>query len=317
MNLSHQIPRCFALLAVISGLGVGMPDLGAIQASSGYATAQTSETLCPIPALSRLTRHRVVSGETLVSLAQRYNLIPATLMGLNPVLRGGTAPVGAEILVPPYNGVRVNVPQGSTWRDLAQAYRIRADVIFEANGCQQVPHVAFIPGVNWSPTASTAPAAPASATATTPSSVLRTYPLPAIASVIKGYGWQLDPASQAVVFSSGVDLSVAAGTAVLAAGEGTIAFAGSQGGYGNLVVINHPQGLQTRYAQLGSFTVQVGQAVRAGDRIGTTGSTPNSTTGSTTGIQTPHLQFEIRTNSTLGWVAQDPSAYFRTMRVGQ
>ncbi len=301
MNLSHQIHRYFVLLTVISGLGVGMPALEAI--------AQTSETLCPTPALSRLTRHRVVSGETLVSLAQRYNLIPATLMGLNPVLRGGTAPVGAEILVPPYNGVRVNVPQGSTWRDLAQAYRIRADVIFEANGCQQVPRVAFIPGVNWSPNASATPPAPASAAATTPSSVLTTYPLPATASVTKGYGWQLDPASQAVVFSSGVDLSVAAGTAVLAAGQGTIAFAGFQGGYGNLVVINHPQGLQTRYAQLASFTVQVGQAVRSGDRIGTT--------GSTSATQPPYLQFEIRTNSTLGWVAQDPSAYFRTMRVGQ
>lgn len=303
MNLLHRISYHLLLLVVASGVGVAMPPVAAI--------AQTRDTSCPAPALSRLTRHRVASGETLVSLAQRYNLIPATLMGLNPVLRGGTAPVGAEILIPPYNGIRVDVPQGNSWRDLARRYRIRADVIFEANGCRDVPRVAFIPGVNWSPNAPspTATASPAAASAAAASNVLRTYPLPATAAVLKGYGWQLDTASQAVVFSSGVELLVEAGTAVLAAGEGTVAFAGSQGAYGNLVVINHPQGLQTRYAQLASSTVEVGQAVRAGDRIGTTGRSPAA--------QPPHLQFEVRTNSSLGWVAQDPSAYFQTMRVGR
>jgi len=310
MNLLHRISDYLLLLAITSGIGLGMPELEAIRASSGYAIAQTSETSCPAPALSRLTRHRVASGETLVSLAQRYSLIPATLMGLNPALRGGTAPVGTEILVPPYNGIRVEVPQGNTWRDLARIYRIRADVIFEANGCQNVPRIAFIPGINWSPNAPTT-AATASPAASTPTanSVLSTYPLPATASVLKGYGWQVDSASQAVVFNSGVELAVETGTAVRAAGGGTVAFAGTQGGYGNLVVINHPQGLQTRYAQLDSFTVQVGQVVRAGDRIGTTGRSSST--------QLPYLQFEIRTNSSLGWVAQDPSAYFRTMRVGQ
>jgi murein DD-endopeptidase MepM/ murein hydrolase activator NlpD len=261
------------------------------------------DTLCPEPALSRVTRHRIAAGETLTSLSQRYNLIPATLMGMNPVLRNGNAPVGAEILVPPYNGIRVEVPAGSTWQDLAELYGTRADVLFEVNGCQAAPRVVFVPGVNWSPNQT--------ATGTPPrvDGVLREYPLPATAFISTGYGWQLDSNNGNVAFHGGVDLTADRGTPVLAAGEGTVAFASNQGNYGNLVVINHSQGLQTRYAQLDSIDVEVGQTVRAGDRIGTVGNTGVATN--------PHLHFEIRTNSDLGWVAQDPGAYFQDMKLAE
>lgn len=268
------------------------------------AESQTApDTLCPEPALSRVIRHRVASGETLTSLSQRYNLIPATLMGMNPVLRGGNAPVGAEILVPPYNGIRIEVPAGSTWQDLAEAYGTRADVLFEVNGCQASPSVVFVPGVNWSPNQG------AAGTSTPVAGVLSKYPLSAIAFISMGYGWQVGANSGEVAFHSGVDLTADQGTPVLAAGEGTVAFAANQGNYGNLVVINHSQGLQTRYAQLDSIAVEVGQTVRPGDRIGTVGAT---------GIaSSPHLHFEVRTNSDLGWVAQDPGVYFQDMRLAE
>jgi len=272
-------------------------------ASPTDAEADREDTLCPEPALSRVIRHRIAAGETLTSLSQRYNLIPATLMGMNPVLQDGNAPVGAEILVPPYNGIRVEMPAGSTWQDLAELYGTRADVLFEVNGCQTAPSVVFVPGVNWSPNQA-ATGAPAQV-----EGVLREYPLPAIAFISMGYGWQLDSDSGNVAFHSGVDLTADRGTPVLAAGEGTVAFASNQGNYGNLIVINHSQGLQTRYAQLDSIDVEVGQTVRAGDRIGTVGSTGLATT--------PHLHFEIRTNSDLGWVAQDPGAYFPDMRLAE
>jgi murein DD-endopeptidase MepM/ murein hydrolase activator NlpD len=262
--------------------------------------AQNADALCSEPVLSRLIRHTIAPGETLVSIAQQYNLIPATLMGMNPALRGGNAPVGTEIVIPPYNGIRTEVPAGSTWQDIAAAYGVRADVLFELNGCQDVPRVVFIPGVNWSPTQIRASSSPAT------NDPLTGYPLAESAPVIMGYGWQLDPALERVVFHSGVDLAATRGTPVLAVGEGTIAFADQQGTYGNLIVINHPQGLQTRYAQLDSITVAVGQRVRVGDRIGTVGATGTATT--------PHLHFEVRSNSTLGWVAQDPGIYVSNMR---
>lgn len=254
--------------------------------------------MCPPPVLSRLTRHPIAPGETVTSIAQQYGLIPATLLGLNPNLQTGNVPVGTEILIPPYNGARVQVPAGSTWQSLASTYSVRADALFEANGCTaEVPPEIFVPGVNWSPSP-TVTQAPSE-------NVLARFPLPEPADVMTRYGWQLDRFSGQVAFHSGVDLDAPNGTPVLAAGSGVVAFAGTEGAFGNLVVINHDQGLQTRYGQLDSITVQTGQRVQMGDRIGTVGMTGTA--------RVAHLHFEVRVNSSLGWVAENPGRYFEAM----
>lgn len=245
---------------------------------------------CRQPVLSRLIRHKVAPGETLESIAQQYNLIPATLMGMNTALRQGKVAVGSEILIPPYNGIRVEIPAGKTWRNVAATYKVRADVLFEVNGCQKAPKVVFVPGVNWSP----------EPRAVSVSGDLAGYPLPRQATVALGYGWQIHPDTGKVFFHSGLDLLAAAGTEVRAVGAGTVAFAGEQGNYGNLVVVNHQGGRQSRYAQLKSVVVNAGQAVKQGDLLGTVGST-----GKPTSTQ-PHLHFEVRYASSLGWVAEDP-----------
>ncbi|WP_416667085.1 LysM peptidoglycan-binding domain-containing M23 family metallopeptidase [Egbenema bharatensis] len=261
--------------------------------------AVPAESACPPPALSRLSRHRIAPGETVDSIAQQYNLIPATLLGFNAVLREGQLPVGAELIIPPFNGIRIEVPSGTTWRDLAEQYGVRADALFEVNGCQDTPpSTAFIPGVNWSPT----PTVSSTAATTHP---LRGYPLPTIAEVLTTYGWQIDPSTEQYVFQSGVTLQAEPGAAVLTVGAGTIAFAGQQPAYGNLVVVNHSDGLQTRYAQLSSISVQVGQQVNPGDRIGTVALTDSSPA---------FLWFEVRSNSAIGWVAQDPGTYIPDIR---
>jgi murein DD-endopeptidase MepM/ murein hydrolase activator NlpD len=248
--------------------------------------------------LSRLARHRIAPGETVADIAQQYGLIPATLLGLNPQLQGGSLPVGSEILIPPYNGTRIQPPAESTWQSLAETFGVRADALFEVNGCTlEVPEVVFVPGVNWSPAPGVQPGPP--------DAILSGYPLPEPVSVITRYGWQLDATTGQVGFHSGVDLDAPSGTAVLAAGSGVVAFAGEEGAFGNLVVINHAQGLQTRYGQLESIAVQPGQTVQVGDRIGTVGMTGNA--------QVSHLHFEVRLNSSLGWVAENPGRYFLTM----
>ncbi|MER3476760.1 MAG: peptidase, partial [Leptolyngbya sp. ERB_1_2] len=89
----------------------GVLSLGTL---SFMQSARAAELGCPAPALSRLSRHTVKSGETLESIASRYNLIPATVMGLNPNVRSGKATVGQQLLIPPYNGIRVEVPAGQS-----------------------------------------------------------------------------------------------------------------------------------------------------------------------------------------------------------
>ncbi len=274
---------------------VGMV-LSALMAAS--ATAAERPT-CQTPALSRLIRHKVAAGETLEGIARKYNLIPVTLMGMNPALRTGKAPIGATILVPPYNGIRAEVEAGQSLRTVAARYKVRPDVLFEINGCQPSPKVVFVPGVNWSPL-DEQPAPQAS------SRGLSGYPLSASSvSAILGYGWYLPTGRNQPVFHTGMDLAAAVGVPVLAIADGTIAFAGQQGAYGNLVVINHQQGYQTRYAQLGTVKVKTGQTVKQGTTIATVGKT------GTPSSSAPHLHFEVRSNSKLGWVAEDPKPILR------
>ncbi len=268
--------------------------LGSLLANSDrHVLAQPS---CSPPALSKLVRHQVAPGETLESIAQKYNLIPATLIGMNPALQTGQVAVGSEIIIPPYNGIRLNVPKGQTWQQLAAKYKVRADILFEINGCQSTPKVVFIPGVNWSP--------PPVVTSSNKGAM--GYPLTQKAEVALGYGWQLNPSTGKVFFHSGLDLVAPEGTPVEAVAAGTVAFAGEQGSYGNLVVINHQGGNQSRYAQLQNIAVKTGQVVKPGELLGKVGITGNPSSSQA------HLHFELRYASKLGWTAEDPTKQFNS-----
>jgi murein DD-endopeptidase MepM/ murein hydrolase activator NlpD len=274
--------------AVLIGLlGVGL----------GQSPVKAETALCPQSALSQVIQHRVAPGETLAQIASQYSLLPTTLMGINPALRNGAAPtVGQMLQIPPFNGIAVDVSQGSTWQTLAEQYRVGADVLFEANGCQAtVPRRIFIPGANWFPGFN-------ATTASQSTNLLRGYPLPATAPVLISYGWQPHPYRDEVVFNSGIALLAPPGSQVLAVGDGTVAFTGPQGEYGNLVVVNHAQGLQTRYANLGEISVSVGQNVSVGEQLGRVDT--NSEAPATT-----FLYFEVRTSSDMGWVARDPRQF--------
>lgn len=96
---------------------------------------------------------------------------------------------------------------------------------------------------------------------------------------------------------NGIDISAGTGTKVGAAGSGTVISAGSQGGYGNTVIVNHGDGYATLYAHLSSISVTSGQSVGRGTIVGTVGSTGHSTG--------PHLHFEVR----VGGSAQNPRLY--------
>lgn len=279
-------------------------SLGLVSTLPNPQSANAAVGDCPVPALSRFQRHIVVRGETLESIAQRYNLIPVSIIVMNPALKDGKVIVGTELQIPPYNGIVVEVPRGQTWRQVATKYKVRADALFEINGCQQDPRIVFIPGTNWLPNLPvTKSPTPTPANVETSRAPLIGYPLTEVATVVLPYGWQINPVTSEVFFHSGVDLSVAVGTPVQAIAPGTVVFANEQGTYGKLVIINHSGGMQTRYAQLDSIKVTVGQPVKQGDVIGTVG-----TTGQPSSPQ-PHLHFEVRASSSLGWEAEDPKSH--------
>ena len=262
--------------------------------SFAQSSPNSLDSKCPVPVLSRLQRHKVASGETIASIAKRYKLAPETLIKFNENLSKGKARVGQVILVPPFNGMKLTVPKGATWQDIAKAYGIRSDLLFEINGCQKNPTVVFIPGISWTPTAQK------------PKDTylgLTSYPLPAIAQVGLDYGWQKNPQTKQTFFHSGVDLLAVIDTPVLAAADGTVILVSKEGPYGFLVVVDHGQGRQTRYAQLNRFQVAIGQSVKAGETLGFVGTTGRPD------ISQSHLHFEVRFQSPVGWVAQDPKLH--------
>ncbi len=84
---------------------------------------------------------------------------------------------------------------------------------------------------------------------------------------------------------TGIDIGGTSGTTITAAADGNVSSASYEGGYGNFVIINHGNGLVTRYAHCSSLLVKAGQHVAQGEAIATRGSTGHSTG--------PHLHFEV------------------------
>ena len=96
---------------------------------------------------------------------------------------------------------------------------------------------------------------------------------------------------------TGLDIATRKGTPIVAAASGIVTFAGSKGSYGNLVVVDHGNGVQTYYAHCNTINCSAGQTVSQGQQISTIGSTGNSTG--------PHLHLEIRING----ICQNPQNY--------
>ncbi len=121
-----------------------------------------------------------------------------------------------------------------------------------------------------------------------PDSEVPDFKLPLQAPMSSVYGIRRDPFSHQRRFHKGIDLAAPAGTEVRAAKGGEVQFAGYERGYGNSVILRHPEGFQTRYAHLGATQVKAGDVVADEQVLGVVGST-----GHTTG---PHLHFEVIRN---------------------
>ena len=119
------------------------------------------------------------------------------------------------------------------------------------------------------------------------------------------FGMRLDPFLGRPAIHTGIDLRGEIGEPAHATAAGRVTIAGREGGYGNMVEINHGNGLATRYGHLSKILVKVGQTVHIGEVIGLIGSTGRSTG--------PHLHYETRINGE----AVDPQKFLRAgVRLG-
>lgn len=126
------------------------------------------------------------------------------------------------------------------------------------------------------------------------------WPVPHTRNVTSVYGMRTNPVTGVYKLHAGIDIAAPGvdGTITVAAKSGTVVYAGYVEGYGNLVVLAHENGIETRYAHLATYIVSTGQRVNAGQRIGLVGNTGNSTG--------PHLHFEVRVDGR----PYDPLAFY-------
>lgn len=120
---------------------------------------------------------------------------------------------------------------------------------------------------------------------------LRYFPSipPAKGIFSSGFGIRRDPFTGGLEFHKGIDISAPEGTPIVATADGIVEEAGwNSGGYGNQVVINHGNGIKTRYAHMSKVLVREGQRVKRGQVIGLIGNTGKSVA--------PHVHYEVYLN---------------------
>ena len=117
------------------------------------------------------------------------------------------------------------------------------------------------------------------------------WPLPSSRRITSPFGTRFHPIFKTKKVHHGVDIGASTGSSIVAAKDGKVIIAGWQGGYGNVVIIDHGGGITSVYAHCSKLIARVGQHVKMGEVIAKVGST-----GYSTG---PHLHFEVRKNGTV------------------
>jgi murein DD-endopeptidase MepM/ murein hydrolase activator NlpD len=108
--------------------------------------------------------------------------------------------------------------------------------------------------------------------------------------VTSDFGARLDPFTAERMMHQGLDIATAPGAPVYAPADALVEFAGTQPGYGRVVVLDHGEGVKTRYAHLSRVLVRTGERVRGGSRIAAVGSSGRSTG--------PHLHYAVKHGDT-------------------
>ncbi len=231
------------------------------------------------PEAENISIYEVRKGDNLSQIAQMFGVSVNTIKWANSIT--GTIHEGQILTILPVTGIKYTIKKGDTIASIAKAYKADADEIAAFNGIEgalTAGQAIIIPDVD-------APAPKANASLSSVASAGGKSLPGYFTRPIKG-----GVRTQGIHGHNGVDLASYFGAPIYAAANGEVIIAKSDGlwngGYGNYVVIKHPNGTQTLYAHLSSVLVNAGQTVSQGDQIGKMGST-----GKSTGT---HLHFEVR-----------------------
>lgn len=273
--------------------------------SSQNEEMMTDETLFPtdeggpysVAPVLQVSTYHAKNGDSLWSIASKEGSdFFWTLLSVNRLKKADRISIGQELKIPNQCGLLHTVQKGETLEDIALEYGVSIRKIIRVNQVLDPSEIRqgsdlFIPGAKVS--------LAFSKELLQKSGIPPQFAWPCRRSsrISSRFGYRLDPFTRRRAFHPGLDLAPGYGASVTASMSGIVTHAGRMGGYGNLVVIRHSNGFQTRYGHLSRIRVKRGRYVSQGQVIGNVGSTGRSTG--------PHLHFEIRKNGK----AENPLRY--------
>ena len=218
----------------------------------------------------------VAPGDTLYSLSRRYSVPVNDLAVMNNLTAPFTLSVGQRLKVPDLESAPIRTATGTPVATSSGATQ-SGDVKTAAQSKEKIS---------------------SDPTQKLPKLTARSsskFSWPVQGKVLSHYGAKSDG-----LFNDGINIAAARGTAVKAAENGVVAYAGNEvKGMGNLIIIQHSGGWMTVYAHMDSMSVRRGAKVSVGQKIGTVGETGK--------VDQPQLHFEIRK----GTKAYNPSSYLK------
>ncbi len=260
------VQRGDTLYSISRRYGVPLKDL--INANNLHApyTLHVGQVL----SLPAKQYHTVQRGDTLYSISRQYNVDITSLSRVNNLQTPYSLNVGDRLVLPASVG---NVPAASYSTAQSSA----------SSASSATVKTAYTP----------AKSVPVTDSYVAPKARKTKFDWPVKGTIISGYG-NLGSGRK----NDGINIKAALGTNVKAADSGTVAYAGNElKGFGNLILIKHPDGWITAYAHNDRLFVKKGQKVSRGEKIATVGSTGS--------VTTPQLHFEVRS----GKKAVNPRPY--------
>jgi LysM repeat protein len=241
----------------------------------------------------KVSLYVVRDGDTLPQIAKMFDVTVNTILWANDLKKNDTLRAGQTLVLLPVNGVQHIVQKGETLKGIAKKYQGNVDEIVAFNDLGSVTALSVGETIII-PEGTEQLAIPVS----TGSSKIAPSHARAISRYPSYEGYYQNPLptgqkTQGIHGYNGVDLGAPKGDPIYAAAEGTVIVDHFNpngnpwfGGYGNYVVLEHPNGTQTLYAHMSAVYVSMGDHLSQGQRLGAVGSTGHSTG--------PHLHFEVR-----------------------
>lgn len=252
----------------------------------------TGQNATVVSGRQSVIEYTVKAGDNISSIARRFGISVNTVLWANNLSALSTIKQGAVLKILPQSGVLHKVVRGDTIQSIANKYKISGESIINANslsaaGYLQVGQNLIIPGGQKITTAT------AGGNSYNAISIIKNIVKPTAAKPSSArMQWPTQGYRITQYYSArhtGLDVANKTGTPLYAADDGVVEKASwSTGGYGNMILVNHGGGLQTRYAHASKIYVRSGQTVSRGEVIGLMGSTGRSTG--------PHLHFEVILN---------------------